>query len=127
MRFFLIFVVVHLLQPALGQFKDKHKAIKYEFPAIVKTKYVSLAPFGLLSDEIQTYRYSSPTLMWLPGDAINSSSSFWIGNVSSQSYSNGRFGTYYYWDIQGNLQGTRGFLDLSVGKKRGVKLVFPWR
>jgi hypothetical protein len=127
MRFLLFFVAAHLAQPAFGQFRVKHEAIKYEFPAIVKSKPVSLTPFGLLSDEPQNYQYSSPALTWLPGDAFNSSSSFWIGNVSSQSYNNGRFGTYYYWDIQGNLKGTRGFLDLSGGKKRGVKLVFPWR
>lgn len=127
MKFLLFFVVVHLLQPAFGQFRDKPPVIKYEFPAVVKPKTVSFTPFGLLPDESQTYYYSSPALTWLPGDAFNSSSSFWIGNVSSQSYNNGRFGTYYYWDIQGNLKGTRGFLDLSGGKKRGVKLVFPWR
>jgi hypothetical protein len=127
MKLLLLFAVIHFSPLAFGQFRDKPIPIKYEFPAVVKPKSVSLSPFGLLADEPQVYRYSSPAMSWLPGDAFHSSTSFWIGNVSSQSYNNGRFGTYYYWDIQGNLQGTRGFLDLSGGKKRGMKLVFPWR
>jgi hypothetical protein len=29
--------------------------------------------------------------------------------------------------MQGNLQGTRGFIDLAGKNKRGFKLLFPWR
>jgi hypothetical protein len=83
---------------------------------------------GLLADPSQSYRVNSP----IPSDqymvTTRSSGHFaWIGNVTSQSFNNGKFGTFYYWDMQGNLQGTRGFIDLAGKNKRGFKLLFPWR
>ena len=52
---------------------------------------------------------------------------FWTGNVTTMSYNKGKFGTYFYWDLQGNLRGARGFIDISGRNKRGLKLTFLWR
>lgn len=52
---------------------------------------------------------------------------FWTGIVTTMSFNKGKFGTFYYWDVQGNLRGTRGFIDISGKNKRGFKLVFPWK
>ncbi|GHM99764.1 hypothetical protein WSM22_12540 [Cytophagales bacterium WSM2-2] len=60
-------------------------------------------------------------------DSRTQNFSYWTGAVTTMSFNKGRFGTLYYWDLQGNLRGTRGFIDISGKNKRGVKLVFPWR
>ncbi len=83
---------------------------------------------GLLADQSQNYRLRSliPSDQYLVN--VRPAGHFtWIGNVTSQSFNNGKFGTFYYWDMQGNLQGTRGFIDLAGKNKRGFKLLFPWR
>jgi hypothetical protein len=83
---------------------------------------------GLLADQSQNYKVNS----LIPAEQyfVNNKPAghfAWIGSVTSQSFNNGKFGTYYYWDMQGNLQGTRGFIDLAGKNKRGFKLLFPWR
>jgi hypothetical protein len=83
---------------------------------------------GLHADPIRNFRPRSPMM--------NSSSSydwrmpnnfFWAGTVTTMSYNKGKFGTYLYWDVQGNLRSTRGFIDISGKNKRGLKLTFLWR
>lgn len=127
MKIFTVLFFVISWDGAFAQFKPKHAIVKYEIPSVIEPKSSAPSAFGLLSDKPQTYNYQTPALTSIPGNTFNQSSSFWINNVSSQSYNNGRFGTYYYWDIQGNLRGTRGFIDLSGKNRRGVKLLFPWR
>lgn len=127
MRLLSLFTLVFLLTQATAQFRVKRAVIKYELPNTADTKPVTSNAFGLLPDEQNVFKYQSPSLTNLPGTTFNHSQSFWINNVTSQSYNNGRFGTFYYWDVQGNLQGTRGFIDLSGKNKRGIKLLFPWR
>jgi len=83
---------------------------------------------GVLSDPIQNYRPTSPILTNYPtGDWHAQNISFWTGTVTTMSFNKGKFGTLYYWDLQGNLRGSRGFIDISGKNKRGFKLVFPWR
>ena len=80
---------------------------------------------GLTSDRPRTYRPSRPYL----SQPVNTSSllgnSYWMGSVTSQSFNQGKFGRYYYWDVQGNLRGSHLFLDIAGKNKRGLKLVFP--
>lgn len=52
---------------------------------------------------------------------------FWAGTVTTMSFNKGKFGTLYYWDIHGDLQGTRGFIHISGKNNHGFNLVFPWR
>ncbi len=83
---------------------------------------------GLMADPSQHYKIRTviPTDQYLVN--MRPSGHFsWIGSVTSQSFNNGKFGTFYYWDMQGNLQATRGFIDLAGKNKRGFKLLFPWR
>jgi hypothetical protein len=71
-----------------------------------------------------TFRYKHATVppmhlnvMSVPGDPL------WTGSVSTQSFNNGKFGRFYYWDAQGNLRSSSLFVDISGRKKRGLKLV----
>jgi hypothetical protein len=128
MRLLFFTGLVFLSQLGWSQFRQHPSTIRYELPIISSVKPSTISIFGLHSDPTQTFKYQSPT----PASAYNFNgrdqfSSAWINSVTSQSYGNGKFGTYYYWDVQGNLQGTRGFIDISGKNKRGLKLLFPWR
>ncbi len=63
----------------------------------------------------------------LPSGSDRAGTSYWTNNVTSQSYGQGKVGTFYYWDVQGNLREMKGFVDIAGKNKRGLKLVFPWR
>lgn len=83
---------------------------------------------------LQSYRYKStkhkPSIIWLAQTSSYSGESgttYWTGNITTQSYGKGKWGTFYYWDVQGNLRDTKGFIDIAGKNKRGLKLVFPWR
>jgi hypothetical protein len=85
---------------------------------------------GLSSDPIGNYRISSPLMLTNSGYGFDNRMQnlfFWTGNITTMSYNKGKFGTYFYWDVQGNLRGTRGFIDISGKNKRGLKLTFLWR
>ncbi len=83
---------------------------------------------GLRADPSGNYRISSPTMLSSSfNDWRMQSNFFWTANVTTMSYNKGKFGTYFYWDVQGNLRGTRGFIDISGRNKRGLKLTFLWR
>ena len=73
-------------------------------------------------------RYVSPRLTQAaPSFSDRRSSNYWANSVTTQSYGDGKWGTLYYWDVQGNLRETKGFIDIAGKNKRGLKLVFPWR
>jgi hypothetical protein len=121
--------LVFLSQLGWSQFRPHLQTIKYELPALATIKPSSISFLGMHSDPPQTFKFQSPSLAssYNLSGKDQSHSSSWISSVTSQSYGNGKFGTYYYWDVQGNLQGTRGFIDISGKNKRGLKLLFPWR
>lgn len=52
---------------------------------------------------------------------------YWMSAMTTQSYNQGKLGTYYLWDVQGNLRESRTFLDIAGKNKRGLKLVFRRR
>jgi hypothetical protein len=52
---------------------------------------------------------------------------YWMGSITTQSYNQGKLGTYYMWDVQGNLRESRMFVDVAGKNKRGLKLVFRRR
>lgn len=115
---------------ALAQFRLPSATEPYTFREPISLTPKKTLITGLLSDPTGNYRTQSPLM-------INSSSFgydwraqnnfFWTGNITTMSYNKGKFGTYFYWDVQGNLRGTRGFIDISGKNKRGLKLVFQWR
>ena len=49
---------------------------------------------------------------------------YWMESMTTQSYNQGKLGTYYIWDVQNNLRESRMFLDIAGKNKRGLKLVF---
>jgi hypothetical protein len=53
--------------------------------------------------------------------------SYYMGTMTTQSYNQGKLGTFYFWDVQGNLRESKFFLDIAGKNKRGLKLVFPRR
>lgn len=53
--------------------------------------------------------------------------SYYMGTMTTQSYNQGKLGTLYFWDVQGNLRESKFFLDIAGKNKRGLKLVFPRR
>ncbi len=59
--------------------------------------------------------------------ATHRGESYYMGTMTTQSYNQGKLGTFYYWDVQGNLRESKFFLDIAGKNKRGLKLVFPRR
>src|SRR6266699_3297090 len=97
----------------------------YEFPQHYFGSSQKTAIPGLLSDPVQNYKLTSPAMLSAASFNSRIQNQFWTGTVTSMSFNKGKFGTYYYWDVQGNLRGTRSFIDISGKNKRGFKLVFP--
>ncbi|HTH58137.1 MAG TPA: hypothetical protein VL728_18950 [Cyclobacteriaceae bacterium] len=110
-----------------GQFRGVPTPNQYFHEIMYPAPHKNLF-YGLSSDPVQTARHTSPVLTNLSySDWRAPNSFFWTGTVTTQSFNKGKFGTLYYWDVQGNLRGTRGFIDISGKDKRGFKLVFPWK
>lgn len=80
---------------------------------------------GIQSDP-QTYAlYSSPWLTFWPGTSGNATHTYWLGSTTTQSFNKGKFGTIYYYDMMGNMQYARTFIDIAGKNKRGLKLLLP--
>jgi hypothetical protein len=111
----------------LAQFRNTLSPNEYFHSIIYPTQTKTFIP-NVLSDPVRNVRQTSPLLTNLSySDWRSSNTFFWTGAVTTMSYNKGKFGTLYYWDVQGNLRGTRGFIDISGKDKRGFKLVFPWK
>ena len=77
--------------------------------------------------KVQRYKLTSPRLVRsIPTSANRTGMSYWTNTITSHSYGKGKFGTFYYWDVQGNLSEMQGFIDIAGKNKRGLKIVFPW-
>jgi len=110
-----------------GQFRNVPTPNQYFHEIIYPTQQKTFL-HNLTTDPIQNARQTSPMLTnFSYSDWRTPSSFFWTGTVTTMSFNKGKFGTLYYWDVQGNLRGTRGFIDISGKEKRGFKLVFPWK
>ncbi|HLZ16994.1 MAG TPA: hypothetical protein VKQ08_08135 [Cyclobacteriaceae bacterium] len=121
----LLMVVVNV--EALGQFRSSSIAQPYTFdqPILAAPKRTFIP--GLLADPTRSFKNLSPLMVTSSSyDWRMQNNFFWSGTVTTLSFNKGKFGTYYYWDVQGNLRGMRGFIDISGKNKRGLKLVFPW-
>jgi len=111
-----------------AQFRSQSTLEHYTFnQSILEAPKKTFIP-GLLSDPTRNYTMQSPLMVASSSyDWRMQNNFFWTGTVTTLSFNKGKFGTYYYWDVQGNLRGMRGFIDISGKNKRGLKLVFPWR
>jgi hypothetical protein len=124
----LFFILIFIIETkAYSQFRSSGDGHYFLPQTISMASKKTIIP-GLLADPSGNYRMSSPTMLTSSfNDWRIQSNFFWTANVTTMSYNKGKFGTYFYWDIQGNLRGTRGFIDISGKNKRGLKLTFLWR
>jgi len=127
MKTLFLIVILFAQWDASGQFRSPVDApFSFAQPVLASSKKTVIP--GLLADPSRNDSMGSPLLMASSGyDWRMQNNFFWTGTVTTMSFNKGKFGTLYYWDIQGNLRGTRGFIDISGKNKRGFKLVFPWR
>ncbi len=80
---------------------------------------------GLQSDPQAYAQYSSPWLTFWPGTSGNATHAYWLASTTTQSFNKGKFGTIYYYDMMGNMQYARTFIDIAGKNKRGLKLLLP--
>ena len=117
---------------SVGFFLHAKAQLRVVLPASHETSPISAN--GLSDFPLQSYHYkkirNKPSGIWLAQTTTytgESGTTYWTGNITSQSYGKGKWGTFYYWDVQGNLRDMKGFIDIAGKNKRGLKLVFPWR
>lgn len=124
-----IILILVILAPLVtrAQFRNAPSPNQYLFNYSIIPSPEKTFIHGLLADPIQNNRQVPMLTNLSHSDWRAQNNFFWTGTVTTMSFNKGRFGTFYYWDIQGNLRGTRGFIDISGKNKRGFKLVFPWR
>ena len=126
----ILFLVILVLEEinVQGQFRSLPPLDSYTFnQPILATSKKTFIP-GLVSDPSRYYKSLTPMMSTASSyDWRMQNNFFWTGSVTTMSYNKGRFGTDFFWDVQGNLRSARGFIDISGKNKRGFKLVFPWK
>jgi hypothetical protein len=128
MKFLFLITALFINIDSISQFRSQEVG-HYIFtqPASTLSSTKTVIP-GLVSDPARNYRLTSPMMFGFSGyDYRIQNSFFWTGNITTMSYNKGKFGTYFYWDVQGNLSATKGFIDIAGKNKRGLKLTFLWR
>lgn len=96
--------------------------------ALFSSKNSQVSPFLVSQAGPKQQRYTSPRLVQsTPTISDRRGTNYWANSVTTQSYGKGKWGTMYFWDVQGNLRESKGFIDIAGKNKRGIKLVFPWR
>ena len=120
-------IVVLQIPVATDQVGVRNNASAFSLPdAEVPSGTITKVHFTGLREDRQTHYKLAIPFMSLPMNTSSfSGDPYWMGSVTTQSYNRGKIGRYYYWDMQGNLQGSHLFLDVAGKRKRGLKLVFP--
>jgi len=80
----------------------------------------------LLAAQTQS-AFQSPILSGTGAMPFSQTSSYWLTRMTTQSINEGKMGTNYFWDQQGNLRESRFFVEVGGKRKPGLKLVFPRR
>jgi hypothetical protein len=93
-------------------------------PSVISSTNTSVLRSFYEADPPKHHRLSVPILMQRGANA-NIADGYWTGSITTQSMNKGKMGTYYYWDIQGNLLESRFFLDINRKNKYAFKLVIP--
>lgn len=122
---FLLFLPI-LNGMAQNQSRPVGQYFSYELSALKTESPVKKWKSIFTPDHQQTFRPKSPLMTSLVGSSTKEGN-YWMGSMTTQSYNQGKLGTYYLWDVQGNLRESRMFLDIAGKNKRGLKLVFRRR
>ncbi len=126
MKLLLLIIALAINIDSLSQVRSQDIG-QYTFAQPVSLASTRTVIPGLLADPTGNYKLMSPMMLASSGYDYRMQNNFFTGNVTTMSYNKGKFGTYFYWDVQGNLRGTKGFIDISGKNKRGLKLTFLWR
>jgi hypothetical protein len=71
--------------------------------------------------------FQIPVLSHKAAVPFSQMNSYWLTRMTRQSLNDGKLGTDYFWDHQGNLRESRFFVEVGGKRKPGLKLVFPRR
>jgi hypothetical protein len=71
--------------------------------------------------------FQPPMFTALGALPFTNKSSYWLSQITTQTMHDGKMGTFYMWDQQGNLRESRFFMDIGGNRRPGLKLVFPRR
>lgn len=106
---------------AAAQFRSKMKSYNF-YTRTTKANHMS--PEALILANKNPGRYSAPIFITSAGNYRNT---YFLSQTTTQTMKDGKMGTYYFWDQQGNLRESRFFLEIGGKSKPGLKLVFPSR
>ena len=124
MRYLVAFVLVVWMTSAVsGQSMDRY-SIPLRFSSALSP--IMYGPRFFSADRTTSYTPKGIALQNF-GSATYRGDAYYLGTMTSQSYNNGKLGTFYFWDVQGNLRESKFFVDIAGKNKRGLKLVFPRR
>ena len=98
-----------------------------ETTSVKPSRQLSSLHNWLLPEAPRSYRFSKPILTHFTSHGLAATSSYWAGSMTTQSLRKGKMGTYYLWDVQGNLRESRFFLDVNRKNRYSFKIVVPRR
>lgn len=102
---------------AKAQFTSKLKSYSLY---TLSTEVNRIDPKIVMSELRAPGYFSSPLFT----SSINTKNTYWLSQMTTQTLNEGKMGTYYLWDQQGNLRESRFFVDIGAKSKPGLKLVF---
>ncbi|MBL7873234.1 MAG: hypothetical protein JNM78_16565 [Cyclobacteriaceae bacterium] len=117
-RFNSLFMLLSLVCfSATAQFRGKLKSYNLY---TLSTEVSRIDPKIVLIQGQAPGHFSSPFFT----TTVNSRCSYWLSQMTTQTMNDGKMGTYYLWDQQGNLRESRFFVDIGAKNNPGLKLVF---
>ena len=128
MKYILILILITVVFTTHAQIRSRNASIHNAFmeraPAQPQ-KELSLLQTWFKGDPQRSYRMSVPLLTHKISPALITTDAYWAGYMTTQSLRKGKFCTYYYWDVQGNLRESRFFVDVNRKNKYSFKIVVP--
>lgn len=130
MKLLLIVLMSLAFLSASAQIKTRWTPVKNVFTETILVKANrerSALHNWLLPEAPRSYRFSKPIQIPLTSPGLVATNSYWAGSMTTQSLRKGKMGTYYLWDVQGNLRESRFFLDVNRKNRYSFKIVVPRR
>lgn len=107
---------------SMAQFRIHNKSIQLYLLEILPPN----SNTGFLANQSHSF-YHAPMLSGTAARPFSQMNSYWLTRMTTQSFNEGKMGTNYFWDYQGNLRESRFFVEVGGKSKPGLKLVFPRR